>query len=46
MLSDKLNELKACATDEKIAKQKLEESRERLRWLENIQNKINAILEI
>lgn len=46
VLSDKLNELKACATDEKIAKQKLEESRERLRWLENIQNKINAILEI
>ena len=46
VLTEKLDELKACATDEKIAKMKLEESENRLEWLEDIQNRINMILEI
>lgn len=46
ILAKKLDELKECALDEKIAQKKLEEAQERLRWLEDIQNRINAILEI
>ena len=45
-MAKKLDELKECALDEKIAQKKLEEAQERLRWLEDIQNRINAILEI
>ena len=46
VLKAKLDELKACAMDEKIAEKKLEESRQKLAWLENIQSRVNAILEI
>ena len=46
ILAKKLDELKECALNEKIAQKKLEEAQERLRWLEDIQNRINAILEI
>ena len=46
ILAKKLDELKECALDEKIAQKKLEEAQERLRWLEDIQNRINTILEI
>ena len=46
VLANKLSELKECATDEKVAQKKLIESEERLRWLENIQNRVNMILEI
>lgn len=46
MLNEKLEELKACATDEKEAQKKLEEAQSRLEWLDNIQRKVNSILEI
>ena len=46
LLDDKLNELKICATDEKKAKIKLEEAESRLMWLDNIQTKVNSILEV
>lgn len=46
LLNAKLEELKACATDEKKAQKKLEEAQSRLEWLDDIQSKVNAILEI
>ena len=46
ILSKKLEELKACATDEKEAQRKLEEAQSRLEWLDEIRNRVNAILEI
>lgn len=46
LLNMKLEELKACATDEKNAQKKLEEAQSRLEWLDNIQTKVNAILDI
>lgn len=46
LLNMKLEELKACATDEKKAQKKLEEAQSRLEWLDNIQTKVNAILDI
>ena len=46
LLNSKLEELKACATDEKKAQKKLEEAQSRLEWLDNIQTKVNAILDI
>ena len=46
LLNTKLEELKACATDEKKAQKKLEEAQSRLEWLDNIQTKVNAILDI
>lgn len=46
LLNNKLEELKACATDEKKAQQKLEEAQRRLEWLDDIQKQVNAILEI
>lgn len=46
LLSEKLDELKACATDEKKAQKKLEEAQSRLEWLDDIRGKVNAILEI
>ena len=46
LLSAKLNELKACATDEKAAQAKLAEAQSRLEWLDNIHSRVNAILDI
>ena len=46
LLNTKLEELKACATDEKKAQKKLEEAQSRLEWLDSIQTKVNAILDI
>lgn len=46
LLNKKLEELKTCATDEKMAQKKLEEAQSRLEWLDNIQTKVNAILDI
>lgn len=46
VLQNKLDELKACATDEKAAEKKIEDSRRKLEWLEDIQDRVNAILDI
>ena len=46
VLQQKLNELQECASDEKNAERRIRESQARLDWLENVQNEINAILEI
>lgn len=46
VLQKKLDELKACATDEKAAEERLEDSRRKLEWLEDIQARVNAILDI
>lgn len=46
ILKEKLNELKECASDEKEAQKKLEEAQRRLNWLNDIQKKVDAILEI
>ena len=46
VLTSKLNELKECAADEEKAKKKLKEAQERLAWLEEINGRVNAILEI
>ena len=46
LLNTKLEELKACATDEKKAQKKLEEAQSRLEWLDSIQTRVNAILDI
>ncbi|MCH5193405.1 MAG: dynamin family protein [Oscillospiraceae bacterium] len=46
VLKDKLDDLKQCATDERIAEKKLAESKKRLEWLENVQARVKSILEI
>lgn len=46
VLQLKLEELKACATDVKAVEEKLEDSRRKLEWLEDIQTRVNAILDI
>lgn len=46
LLIKKLKELEQCATDEKIAQRKLEEAQKNKEWLENIQERVNAILDI
>ena len=46
VLKAKLDELKACATDEKRAEAQLMESKRKLEWLEDIQSRVNAILDI
>ena len=46
VLQNKLQELKECVTDEKVAEEKLEDSKRKLEWLEDIQYRINKILEI
>lgn len=46
ILKEKLNELKECASDEKEAQKKMEEAQRRLNWLNDIQKKVDAILEI
>lgn len=46
VLSQKLNEIKKCATDKENAEELLRESKEKLKWLENIKAKVESILEI
>ena len=46
ILKEKLNELKECASDEKEAQKKLEEAQRRLDWLNDIQKKVDTILDI
>lgn len=46
ILKAKLNELKVCASDEKEARKKLEEAQRRLDWLNDIQKKVDTILDI
>lgn len=46
VLQQKLKELKECADDEKNVEQRIQESQARLKWLEEVQKQINAILEI
>lgn len=46
VLKTKLQELEACANDKKDAERRIRESQARLKWLENIQAKTKAILDI
>ncbi|MBN1065540.1 dynamin family protein [Clostridium botulinum] len=46
VLKDKLNELEKYATDRKSIEEALNESKNKLSWLENIQNKVKEILEV
>lgn len=46
VLKCKLAELEECASDSEVAKIKLKESKERLKWLEEIQNRVKNILEV
>lgn len=46
VLEAKLNELRSCASDKEKAEKQLAESKERLAWLENIQTKVDSILDI
>ncbi|NFO14039.1 hypothetical protein FDB34_07450 [Clostridium botulinum] len=46
VLNKKLAELEVCAADSKNVEEMLEETKKRLKWLEDIQLRIQAILEI
>ena len=46
ILGQKLKELKECASNKTTAEKKLEEAQKKLKWLEDIQNRINQILDI
>lgn len=46
LLQKKLAELELCVNDQRNAEEVIKETQNRLLWLENIQTKINAILEI
>ncbi|MFR3728270.1 dynamin family protein [Lacrimispora sp.] len=46
VLSEKLKELEACAKDNANIEARIKETQDRLAWLENIQEKVNNILEI
>ncbi len=46
VLKAKLGELKACTADEQAAEERLVDSKQKLEWLENIQARVNAILDI
>lgn len=46
VLSNKLDEIKKCAIDKENAEKLLRESEAKLKWLENIKNKVESILEI
>ena len=46
LLQSKLRELEACASDEKNVDAILQQTKDRLSWLENIQKRINEILDI
>lgn len=46
VLKQKLKDLEDCANDEKNVDAQIQKSQARLQWLENIQAKINAVLDI
>ncbi|MGP1599089.1 dynamin family protein [Peptoanaerobacter stomatis] len=46
VLKNKLQELENCANDNKAVEQRIRESEDKLRWLENIQAKTKSILDI
>lgn len=46
LLGEKLKVLQACDSDEKSVSKIIKETQERLEWLENIQKRINEILDI
>ena len=46
VLARKLNELEKCAKDRNNAELRIKETEAKLKWLENIQEKVNSILEI
>ena len=46
LLKEKLDELKKCTLDEKIALEKLKESKNRLEWIKKLDKKLNNILDI
>lgn len=46
VLKAKLDELKTCATDEQAAEERLADSKKKLEWLEDIQARVNSILDI
>lgn len=46
VLNKKLEELEACATDSKNVEKMIEQTKKRLKWLEDIQLRIQGILEI
>ena len=46
IMKNKLDEMKKCATDKENAERILCESENRLKWLEEIKNKVESILEI
>lgn len=46
ILKEKLNELEKYATDKKYIEKAIAESKAKLNWLENIQNKVEEILEV
>ncbi len=46
LLKDKLNELKSFATDKELAEKRIRESEDKLKWLEEIKNEVESILEI
>lgn len=45
-LNKKLEELEKCANESRDAERKLYESQEKLKWLENIQTKLDSILDV
>ena len=46
VVQQKMNELEDCATDKTIAEQRIKESENKLKWLENIKSEMEKILEI
>ncbi|MNP46251.1 hypothetical protein D3C76_1402360 [compost metagenome] len=46
VLNKKLAELEICATDSKNVQKMIEETKKRLKWLEDIQSRIQEILDI
>lgn len=46
LLAVKLAELKSCATDREQAQRAVEEAQKKMAWLQQIQDRVNAILEI
>ena len=46
ILQKKLSELKSYATDQELAEERIKESEEKLKWLEQIKGEVESILEI
>ena len=46
LLKEKLDELKKCTLDEQVALEKQKEAKNRLKWLEQLDKKLNNILDI